>query len=158
VWAGVMNNTLIGPFFIEGNLNSNSFLGLLQEQIIPQIQNLNVNDVWFQMNGAPPHSTAMITRYLNEIFEKRWIGRFGPTAWPPRSPDLSPNDFFLWGHLKDKIYNNVMINNTDELKDRIRHACNELDPNFIRNCVQGFHNRLAYYLEREGGHFEYLIK
>jgi hypothetical protein len=48
-----MNNTLIGPFFIEGNLNSNSFLRLLQEQIIPQIQNLNVNDVWFQMDGAP---------------------------------------------------------------------------------------------------------
>jgi hypothetical protein len=158
VWAGVMNNTLIGPFFIEGNLNSNSFLRLLQEQIIPQIQNLNVNDVWFQMDGAPPHSTAMITRYLNEIFGERWIGRFGPTAWPPRSPDLSPNDFFLWGHLKNKIYNNIMINNTDELKDRIRHACNELDPNFIRNCVQGFHNRLAYCLEREGGHFEYLIK
>jgi hypothetical protein len=112
-----MNNTLIGPFFIEGNLNSNSFLRLLQEQIIPQIQNLNVNDVWFQMDGAPPHSTAMITRYLNEIFGERWIGRFGP-----------------------------------------RHACNELDPNFIRNCVQGFHNRLAYCLEREGGHFEYLIK
>jgi hypothetical protein len=63
-----MNNTLIGPFFIEGNLNSNSFLRLLQEQIIPQIQNLNANDVWFQMDGAPPHSTAMITRYLKMKF------------------------------------------------------------------------------------------
>jgi hypothetical protein len=51
-----------------------------------------------------------------------------------------------------------MIHNTDELKDRIRHACNELGLNFIRNSVQSFHNRLAYCLEREGGHFEYLIK
>jgi hypothetical protein len=24
--------------------------------------------------------------------------------------------------------------------------------------VQGFHNRLAHCLEREGGHFEYLLK
>ncbi len=23
--------------------------------------------------------------------------------WPPQSPDLTPLDFFLWGHLKDKI-------------------------------------------------------
>jgi len=23
--------------------------------------------------------------------------------WPPRSPDLSPLDYFLWGHLK-RVY------------------------------------------------------
>jgi hypothetical protein len=26
--------------------------------------------------------------------------------WPPRSPDVSPPDFFLWGHLKDTVYSN----------------------------------------------------
>ena len=24
--------------------------------------------------------------------------------WPPRSPDLTPCDYFLWGHLKNKVY------------------------------------------------------
>ena len=24
--------------------------------------------------------------------------------WPPRSPDLTPLDFFLWGVLKDKVF------------------------------------------------------
>jgi hypothetical protein len=110
------------------------------------------------MDGAPPHSTAMITRYLNEVFNQRWIGRFGPIAWAPRSPDMSPNDFFLWGHLKNQVYNNVVINDIEELKDRIRHACNTLPPQFIRNAVQGFRHRLAYCLEQEGGHFEYLLK
>ncbi|GBM88486.1 hypothetical protein AVEN_269361-1 [Araneus ventricosus] len=27
----------------------------------------------------------------------RWIGRGGPVLWPPRSPDLTPLDFFPMG-------------------------------------------------------------
>ncbi len=27
--------------------------------------------------------------------------------WPPRSPDLSPLDYFLWGYLKDQVYSPV---------------------------------------------------
>ena len=34
----------------------------------------------------------------------RWIGRGGPTVWPPRSPDLTPMDYFLLGHIKALIY------------------------------------------------------
>lgn len=30
-----------------------------------------------------------------------WIGRGGPVLWPPRSPDLTHLDFFLWGYLKN---------------------------------------------------------
>jgi hypothetical protein len=34
----------------------------------------------------------------------RWIVRRGSIELPARSPNLSPLDFFLWGHLKNKIY------------------------------------------------------
>ena len=33
-----------------------------------------------------------------------WIGRGGRMALPPRSPDLTQMDFFLWGHFKALIY------------------------------------------------------
>ena len=32
------------------------------------------------------------------------IGRGEPIPWPPRSPDLNPLDFYLWGHLKALVY------------------------------------------------------
>jgi hypothetical protein len=32
---------------------------------------------------------------LNEKFPNVWIGRGGPIHWPPRSPDLTPMDFFV---------------------------------------------------------------
>jgi hypothetical protein len=31
------------------------------------------------------------------------VGRRGPVPWPPQSPDLTPLDFFLWGH-KSLVY------------------------------------------------------
>ena len=33
-----------------------------------------------------------VTTFLDETFPGRWVGRGGPTAWPPRSPDLTPLD------------------------------------------------------------------
>jgi hypothetical protein len=41
---------------------------------------------------------------LDATFPNRSVGRDGPTPWPPRSPDITPLDFFLWGYVKDKVY------------------------------------------------------
>ncbi|EFN65149.1 hypothetical protein EAG_00038, partial [Camponotus floridanus] len=38
--------------------------------------------------------------------------------WPPRSPDLSPLDFFLWGYLKSKVYK-TNPRNLNNLRRRI---------------------------------------
>lgn len=37
-------------------------------------------------------------------FQTSWIGRNGPLPWPPRSPDITPLDFFLWAFAKDLLY------------------------------------------------------
>ncbi|KAF2367907.1 hypothetical protein FHG87_001352, partial [Trinorchestia longiramus] len=39
--------------------------------------------------------------------------------WPPRSPDLTPCDFFLWGYLKNKVYFSPP-QDLEELQNRIR--------------------------------------
>ena len=31
---------------------------------------------------------------------------FRRDLWPPRSPDLTPPDYFLWGYLKGRVYQN----------------------------------------------------
>ena len=38
------------------------------------------------------------------IFENRIISRRGDVVWPPRSCDLTPLDYYLWGAVKDKRY------------------------------------------------------
>ena len=37
---------------------------------------------------------------------------------PPRSPDLTPCDYFLWGHLKSKVYL-TPPQDVEELRERI---------------------------------------
>jgi len=54
-------------------------------------------------------------------------GRTGPKdlalhSWPPRSPDLTPCDFFLWGYLKERVYVPPLPADLDELTNRITAA------------------------------------
>jgi hypothetical protein len=70
---------------------------------------LSVEEEWeaevtFQQDGAPPHFGNVVRDTLDSEFPGRWIGRTGPIPWPPRSPDLTPPDFFLWGYVKDKVF------------------------------------------------------
>ena len=47
------------------------------------------------------------------------MSKSGDLDSPPRSPDLTPPDFFLWGYLKSKVYVNKP-RTVAELKDNIR--------------------------------------
>jgi len=58
----------------------------------------------FQQDGAPPHWSSDVRRFLDETFPNWWIGRDGPTLWPPRSPDITPLDFFSWDMLRSKCF------------------------------------------------------
>jgi hypothetical protein len=58
---------------------------------------------------------------LDREFAGRWIGRGGPIASPPRSPDLTPPDIFLWGCVKNIFYQ-VKISDLQHMKDRTREA------------------------------------
>ena len=44
----------------------------------------------------------MVRTWLKQTFGDRFIDM---ATWPPRSPDLNPCDFSLWGYLKSKVYN-----------------------------------------------------
>ena len=61
--------------------------------------------------------------------------------WPPRSPDLTPCDFLLWGYVKDNAYKPPLPQNVRELQDRIRAAVQTIDGNMLKRVWQ---ERLSY--------------
>jgi hypothetical protein len=86
------------------------------------------------------------------------MDREGPPAWPPRSPDLNPLNFCLWGHLKTRVYAGP-VDNEEALHHRIMDACRT-----IRNCPSTFERmrrsmmrRVEACVESRGGHFELLL-
>lgn len=110
VWAGILGNEIIGPFFIDGNLDAPKYIIMLHNQIVPAMrvsaarENIPWTNVYFQQDGAPAHYAVLTRQYLDFVFPNRWIGRLGPMAWPPRSPDLTPLDFFYGGISRIKLF------------------------------------------------------
>lgn len=159
VWAGILNGRPVGPFFIEGNLTAQVYTVMLREQIVPAIRDIaggNMDEIYFQQDGAPPHYGVIVRQYLNEVFQDRWIGRRGHIEWPPRSPDLTPLDFFLWGYLKSKVYA-TKPQDLDDLRGRITREIELIPPETYRNAVSAVYNRLAHCQAVEGQQFEHLL-
>ena len=55
-------------------------------------------------DGATPHTAYSTKAFLNTHFRNRVIGKHFDWPWPPRSPDLTPADFFLWPTIKRNMY------------------------------------------------------
>lgn len=113
-----------------------------------------LRSTYYQHDGAPAHRTAAVTRCLTSMFDDRLIGyRTLPAAWPPRSPDLTPMDFFLWGYLKNEVYRRP-ISNVQELRDRITAACRAIPPAMLANAVRGTVKRARLCIVADGTAFE----
>lgn len=159
VWAGILGDHIIGPFFIDGTLNAAKYLELLQNQVLPAIQvlpNLDLGVVYFQQDGCPAHNAVTVKEFLTNTFPNRLISGTGDIKWPPRSPDLSPNDFFLWGYLKETIYKHQFNRptNLEQLREKIVECGNSISPETLAEVRNSFYNRLTYCLAKEGGLFE----
>jgi len=86
--------------FLKEILLRNSYPEMLQDLLLPQLIE-DSEDFIFQQDGAPPHWHNQVRQFLNETLPQRWIERTGPKgltlhSWLPRSPDMTPCDFFLW--------------------------------------------------------------
>ena len=104
-------------------------------------------------DGAPPHFSCFVTDILNERFPDAWIGRGGPIPWPPRSPDLSPLDFFLWGYIKNIVYAEK-IRNIQQLQNRITSAIKNVTRDMIQKTWQEIEFRLDVSRATNGAHIE----
>ena len=97
VWRGILDDRIIGPFFIEdGTITGQRYLKLLEEEMWPAIANHpRVSQLFFQQDGAQPHYARVVREWLDTKFPGHWIRRRGTIDWSSRSPDLTPLDFWL---------------------------------------------------------------
>jgi hypothetical protein len=51
--------------------------------------------------------------------------------WLPRSPDLTPCDFFFWGYVKDKVFIPLLPQDLQQLRQRIRDAVDSIDQDML---------------------------
>ena len=126
---------------------------LLQElYVAPQLEEFQPWII-FQQDGAPPHWGSHVRWFLDAPFPNRWIGRDGPTPWPPRSPDITPLDFFLWGYVKDKVFL-TQVPDIPNLKARITDAFATITEDMLGNTWRETDYRLDVLRATKGAHVE----
>ncbi|GFU62987.1 uncharacterized protein TNCV_29001 [Trichonephila clavipes] len=84
------------------------------------------NFIW-QQDGAPPHWHLSVRDWLIITVPNQWIGRKEPsnkacTTWPPRPPDLTPCDSYLWGFIKNFVYVPLLPADLPDLRLKIEEA------------------------------------
>ncbi|GFT35911.1 uncharacterized protein TNCV_2154631 [Trichonephila clavipes] len=85
-------------------VNGDRYRAMITNFFIPELNNHDVQELWFQQDGATCHTARATIDLLKDTFGDRLISRFGPVNWPPRSCDLTPLDYFLWGNVKSLVY------------------------------------------------------
>ncbi|GFX40858.1 putative DD41D transposase [Trichonephila clavipes] len=80
---------------------------------------------------------------LKDTFGDRLISRFGPVNWPPRSCDLTPLDYFLWGYVKSLVYADKP-QTLDHLEDNIHRVIADIRPQMLEKVIENWTSRLDY--------------
>ncbi|GFV43182.1 hypothetical protein TNCV_4174311 [Trichonephila clavipes] len=110
--------------------NGDRYRALITNFFIPELNNHDVQELWFQQDGATCHTARATIDLLKDTFGDRLISRFGPVNWPPRSCDLTPLDYFLWGYVKSLVYADKP-QTLDHLEDNIRRVIADIRPQML---------------------------
>jgi hypothetical protein len=87
---------IIGPIFFNERTTAQRNRNQILEVFINQLHENELQRGYFPQDGAPPHVAHQTINYLQEFFGGRLANR---DRCPPRSPDLTPLDFNLFGSL-----------------------------------------------------------
>ena len=124
MWVAISEKRLVGLFFRTENIDQDVYRSIIEDDFLPALQKarIEVSSVWFHQDNATPHTAKPTMELLHSIFGLRLISK--DPRWPPRSPDLSPNDFWLFGYLKDKVYRDGVPATLHELQTKIETVIN----------------------------------
>ncbi|GFW40248.1 transposable element Tc3 transposase [Trichonephila clavipes] len=124
-------------------VNGDRYRAMITNFFIPELNNHDVQELWFQQDDATCHTARATIDLLKDTFGDRLTSRFGPVNWPPRSCDLTPLDYFLWRYVKSLVYADKpqML---DHLEDNIRRVIADIRPQMLEKVIENWTSRLDY--------------
>ena len=156
IWAGIINDELVGPFRIKDGvkMNSETYCNFLNENLMPWMKKKPAaqrKKLIFMHDNAPSHASKNT---------KEWLISKGITGerimeWPACSPDLNCIEN-LWSTLKRKIYTNGrQYRSKDDLWNAIQGAASSLKLEEISKLTGSMDNRLFSVIQRKGACIDY---
>ncbi|GFX65330.1 transposable element Tc1 transposase [Trichonephila clavipes] len=136
---------LLDKFVQSDNVtvNGDRYRAIITNFFIPELNNHDVLELWFQQDGATCHTARATIDLLKDTLVDRLISRFGPVNWPPRSCDLTPLDYLLWGYVKSLVYADKP-QTLDHLEDNIRRVIADIRPQMLEKVIENWTSGLDY--------------
>ena len=162
-WVAISKHGIIGPFWFEDEngqsvtVNTERYLVVLRKfwAALGRHRGITRDEQWFQQDGATPHTSNNTLLWLRQRFGDRLISRRCDIEWAPHSLDLNPPDFYLWGYLKDRVYENNP-QTIGDLKTAITARIRAIPIEECVRVIDNFASRLQVCLQRQGCHLEHI--
>ena len=162
-WAGFVDGKMLKVhWFIDAkgktvSVNGESYLKMLKEVLWPQIRYISTRKgLWFQQDGATPHTCKTVLDFLREKFHGRILSNLTDRIWPPYSLDLNPLDYFFWGYANKKVFEK-QPKSINELRQVIEDTANNMGSKMLHKVVENFMKRAVTCVKYGGGNFEHQL-
>jgi hypothetical protein len=153
VWVAMSRQRISGPYFFNFTVNSERYINNILEPFVNELDDQELQYGHFQQDSATAHTAFNTMRYLRQFFGERIISR---GRWPSRSPDLTPLDFFLFGHLKNKVFTRN-LHTVEELQAAITEEIQNITPQMLLNVFDSLKRRVNICLQHGGAQFEHYL-
>ena len=121
----------------------------LNQPYTPNLKRL----LWFQQDGATPHTAHATMTHLRTLFGSRIWSLQAELEWSPHSPDLAPFDFFFWGAAKAEVYKEKPCS-LRQLKQAVESFTQSVPTDTCCRVIENFAVRINVCANRNGAHTE----
>ena len=152
VWCGMSQQRIIGSIFFDATITTVAYMEILNT-FVNQLDDKELSIGYFQQDGATSHTSHASMAKIQFFFGDRAISK---GLWPPRSPNLTPPDYFLWGYLKGRVYQNKP-QTIDALKTNITKEILAVTADILAQTFQNMARWVQSCLDANGGHFQHIM-
>jgi hypothetical protein len=107
--------------------------------------------LYFQHDRTSSYYTWLVMQHLSDTFPNWWLSHGSTIHWPPRSPELTPLDFCLWGWMKSEVYRRK-VDTQSKHNGCCRHIKEHQDA--LKRATHHVLTRVAKCIDVDGGIFE----
>jgi len=121
--------------------------------VVNQLDGEELSIGYFQQDGATSHTSHASMAEIQSFFGDHIISK---GVLLPRSPNLTPPDYFLWGYLKGRVYRNKP-RTIDALKANVTEEIQAVTADVLARNFQNIARRVQSCLDANGGHFQHML-
>ena len=135
VWAGISWKGKADLVVVNGTVNANDYVEMLEKNVLPFRDEYYPNRFIFQQDNALAHS-AKLTR---EFFATEGILDM---EWPPRSPDMNCTEN-AWGELSRRLYEAArQFETVEDLREVLYYEWDKIDLDYIKSLISSMPERV----------------